>query len=190
MVSFFACTLASTNAKVKILFTMARHGIFHPAVGSAHISNQTPHVAVTMTALFAFLVPASMSMFGLKILDILAYLGTIATYGFLLAYILVSIAAPVYLSKIRQLRPLDLAIAVVAVVFMIIPVVGSTGLPGSELFPVPTAPYNVFPFLFLMYLVVGGGWFLMLRLHSPEVIEDMERDIEAIHTKFSEMKKV
>ncbi len=190
MVSFFACTLASINAGARILFTMARHGIFHPAVGSAHISNQTPHVAVTMTALFAFLVPASMSMFGLKILDILAYLGTIATYGFLLAYILVSIAAPVYLSKIRQLRPLDLAIAVVAVVFMIIPVVGSTGLPGSELFSVPTAPYNVFPFLFLMYLVVGGGWFLMLRLHSPEVIEDMERDIEAIHTKFSEMKKV
>ena len=190
MVSFFACTLASLNAGARILFTMARHGIFHPAVGSAHTSNKTPHVAVTMTALFAFLVPASMSMFGLKILDILAYLGTIATYGFLLAYILVSIAAPVYLHKIRELRFFDVAIAVVAVVFMIIPVVGSTGLPGSELFPVPVAPYNVFPFLFLMYLVVGGGWLLMLRLHSPEVIEDMERDIEAIHTKFNELKKV
>lgn len=190
MVSFFACTLASLNAGARILFTMARHGIFHPAVGSAHTSNQTPHVAVTMTALFAFLVPASMSMFGLKILDMVAYLGTIANYGFLLAYILVSIAAPIYLHRIRQLRFLDVAIAVVAVVFMIIPVVGSTGLPGSELFPVPVAPYNVFPFLFLMYLVVGGGWLLMLRLHSPEVIEDMERDIEAIHTKFNELKKV
>lgn len=82
------------------------------------------------------------------------------------------------------------AIAVIAILFMLIPVVGSTGIPGSTLFPVPAKPYNVFPFLFLMYLVVGGGWFLMLRLHSPEIIEDMERDIEAVHTKFSEMKKV
>ena len=191
MISFFACALASINAGARILFTMARHGIFHPAVGSTHRSNQTPHVAVTMTALFTFLVPASMSMFGVKVLDIFAYLGTIATYGFLLAYILISIAAPVYLYRERQLRPLDVAIAVLAIVFMAIPVIGSVGIPGeNSIFPVPPAPYNVFPYLFLMYLVVGGGWLLMLRLHSPEIIEDMERDIEATHTKFSDMKKL
>ena len=74
---------------------------------------------------------------------------------------------------------------------MIIPVIGSTGIPGKDsIFPVPDPPYNVFPYLFLMYLVVGGGWFLMLRLHSPEIIEDMERDIEAVHPKFSEAKKI
>jgi hypothetical protein len=33
-----------------------------------------------------------------------------------------------------------------------------------------------------MYLVVGGGWFLMLRLHSPEIIENMELEIKTIHT--------
>ena len=41
-----------------------------------------------------------------------------------------------------------------------------------------------------MYLVVGGGWFLMLRLHSPEIIENMEVELEKIHTKLNEMKKV
>jgi amino acid transporter len=130
-------------------------------------------------------------MFGVKILDIYAYLGTIATYGFVLAYILISIAAPVYLYRLRQLRPLDVVLGVLAVAFMVIPVLGSVGIPGeNSIFPVPAAPYNVFPYLFLMYLVIGGGWLLMLRLHSPEVIEDMEREIEAVHTKFSEMKKV
>jgi 4-hydroxybenzoate polyprenyltransferase len=98
--------------------------------------------------------------------------------------------SPIYLYNIRHLHFGHVAVAVIAILFMLIPVVGSTGIPGSSLFPVPGKPYNVFPFLFLMYLVVGGGWFLMLRLHSPEVIEDMERDIEAIHTKFSDMKKV
>ncbi len=191
MVSFFACTLASINAGARVFFTMARHRLFHPSLGRAHQSNQTPHVAVTMTTLFAFLIPASMSMFGIKPLDILAYLATIATYGFLLAYILVAIAAPVYLHRLGQLRPLDVLSAVLAVVFMIIPIVGSIGIPGkNSVFPVPEPPYNVFPYLFLMYLVVGGGWFLMLRLHSPEIIEDMKRDIEAIHIKFGDTRKI
>lgn len=183
MISFFACTLASINAGARIFFSMAQHGIFHPSLGKAHGTNETPHVALTMAALVVFIIPASVSMFGVKVLDSYGYFGTIATYGFLLAYILISVAAPVYLYRQRNLRLGDVVIAVLAVVFMIIPVIGSV-------YPVPPAPYNVFPYLFLMYLVVGGGWFLMLRLHSPEIIEDMEQDIEAIHTKFNDMKKV
>lgn len=183
IISFFGCALASINAGARIFFTMARHGIFHASMGKAHNRNGTPHIAVTMSSLFVFLVPASMSLFGLKILDIYGYLGTIATYGFLLAYILISIAAPVYLYRMQALNLFDIAIAAIAIVFMVIPVVGSV-------YPVPAGPFNVFPYLFLMYLVVGGGWFLMLRLHSPEIIENMEQELAEIHTKFSELKKV
>lgn len=183
IVSFFGCALASINAGARILFTMARHGIFHNSMGKAHNRNGTPHIAVTMASLFVFLVPASMSLFDLKILDIYGYLGTIATYGFLLAYILISIAAPVYLYRKQELSIFDIAIAAIAIIFMLIPVVGSV-------YPVPAAPFNVFPYLFLMYLVVGGGWFLMLRLHSPEIIENMEQELEEINNKFSEIKKV
>lgn len=183
IISLFGCTLASINAGARILFTMARHGIFHASMGKAHDANGTPHIAVTMSSLFVFLVPASMSLFGLKILDVYGYLGTIATYGFLVTYILISIAAPMYLYREGILKAVDVAIAIVAVVFMLVPVVGS-------IYPVPASPFNVFPYLFLMYLVVGGGWFLMLRLHSPEIIENMELELEKIHTKFNEMKKV
>ena len=183
IISFFGCALASINAGARIFFTMARHGIFHASMGKAHNRNGTPHIAVTMSSLFVFLVPASMSLFGLKILDIYGYLGTIATYGFLLAYILISIAAPIYLYRMQALSIFDIAIAAIAIIFMLIPVVGSV-------YPVPAAPFNVFPYLFLMYLVIGGGWFLMLRLHSPEIIENMEQELEEIHTKFSELKKV
>ena len=182
MVSFFACALASINASARIFFTMARHQVFHPSLGKAHHSNQTPHVAITMTTLFAFFVPTSISMFGVSTLDIVLYLGNISAYGFLMAYILVSIAAPVYLYKIGQLRHDAILMAVLAVFFMAIPVVGSTGIPGSSVFLVPEHPFNVFPFLFLMYLIVGIAWFLMLRLHSPEVIKHMDSAIETIHT--------
>ena len=191
MVSFFACTLASINAGSRILFAMARHGLFPHAVGQAHGSHETPYVAVTIVALLTFLAPASVAMFGVKILDSYGYFGTIATYGFLVAYILISIAAPCYLARERQLKPVDVVSAVIAVGFMAIPVLGSLGLPGKDsLFPIPAAPYNVFPYLFLLYLVVGGGWFLMLRLRNPDMLQRMEEDIEAAHTRFSDMRKV
>lgn len=173
IVSFFGCALASINAGARIFFTMARHGIFHTSMGKAHTKNGTPFIAVTMSSLFVFLVPASMSLFGLKILDIYGYLGTLATYGFLLAYILISIATPIYLYRLQALRLFDIAIAAISIIFLMIPVVGSV-------YPVPPAPFNVFPYLFLMYLVVGGGWFLMLRLHSPEIIENIEQELSEV----------
>jgi len=68
------------------------------------------------------------------------------------------------------------------------------GLPGdnflSQVFPIPAAPYNVFPYFFLVYLALGAGWFAVIRARSPRIIERMEADIEAAHAQFSEMKKV
>ncbi len=176
-ISFFTCCLASISAGARIFFAMARHGLFHSFVGQAHIENETPHIAVTLCSVFVFLVPASISMFGIPVLDIYGYLGSIAAYGFLLVYILVSIAAPMYLHKQGKLTFGNIAIAALAILFMLVPVIGSV-------YPVPAFPYNVFPYLFLLYLVVGGGWFLMLRLRSPQTIEEIERDMELIHGRF------
>lgn len=157
---------------------MTRHGLFNSSIGRVHQKNETPHVAVTISALLVFLVPASMSLAGIEVLDIYGYLGTIATYGFLLVYILVSIAAPVYLHQLGRLRPGNVAIAVLATIFMMIPIVGS-------LYPVPPAPYDRLPYLFLVYLAVGAGWFFLLRLRSPKIIQQIEQDLEAVHNKHS-----
>jgi amino acid transporter len=185
--SFFACVLGSINPAARVFFTMARHGLFHSSLGAAHSSNRTPHVAVTMCSLIAFLVPASMSLFHIKLFESMGYLGAIASYGFLTVYILISIAAPVYLHQIRKLRLQDVVFSVVAVGFMMIPVLGSVGLPGSSMFPVPEAPYDAFPYLFLMYLLVTCGWFILQRLRSPEIVTSMEQGIEAIHAKFGDV---
>lgn len=125
-----------------------------------------------------FLVPASMSIFGISDLDIYGYLATIATYGFLLVYLLIAIAAPVYLSRKRKLSLGNLIISCVAVIFMLIPIIGS-------LYPVPAFPYNVFPYLFLMYLAVGAGFLWILRQRSPQTIDSMQQDLEAVESRFS-----
>lgn len=190
-VSMFACTLACINAGSRILFTMGRHSIFHSLIGQAHGRNETPYVAVTISALLIFLATASVNLFGVGALNGFAYFGTIATYGFLTVYILISIAAPCYLARRSELRAKHLVSAAVAIGLMLIPVLGSVGLPGeNSLFPVPPAPYNVFPYLFLLYLVAGAGWFVILRLRSPDLIQEIESDIEASHSKFQDMHKI
>ncbi|HEY9875210.1 MAG TPA: APC family permease [Candidatus Obscuribacterales bacterium] len=188
--SFFACVLGTINPAARVFYTMARHGLFPSSLGASHSSNRTPHIAVTVCSLIVFLVPASMSLFHVPLFDSMGYLGAICSYGFLTVYTLISIAAPVYLHKIRKLRLYHVAFSVLAVGFMMIPVLGSVGIPGSNLFPVPEAPYDAFPYLFLMYLMVTCGWFVVQRFRSPEIVRSMERGIDEIHAKFAKPSSV
>lgn len=183
LLSFFSCTLACINSTARVFFAMARHGVLHDVLGEAHESNQTPHVAIALSALITFLLPAALNVFHVKAFDAQGYLGTISTYGFLLVYILVSIAAPFYLYRLRKLRPIDVAFSVLGVGFMLLPVLGTVGIPGSSLFPVPEFPNNVFPWLFLLYLVAGGGWFIFQRLRSPKLVKRMKLSVEEVHAR-------
>ncbi|MDX2239112.1 MAG: APC family permease [Leptolyngbyaceae cyanobacterium bins.302] len=182
--SFFACVLGSINPAARVFFTMARHGLFPSSLGEAHSANRTPHVAVTVCSLILFLVPAAMAFCQIKLFECMGILGAIASYGFLTVYILISIAAPIYLRKIRQFQRRDAIIACLSVGFMMIPVLGSIGIPGSTLFPVPEAPYSTLPYLFGLYLAVTCGWFLLQRARSPKVVRSMKQGIEAIHAQF------
>jgi amino acid transporter len=182
--SFFACVLGSINPAARVFFTMARHGLFPSSLGEAHSANRTPHIAVTVCSLILFLVPASMALGNIKLFDCMGILGAIASYGFLTVYILISVAAPIYLRKIRQFHRRDAVIAGLSVGFMILPVLGSVGVPGSNLFPIPTAPYDKLPYFFLLYLAVTCGWFIVQRMRSPKLVHSMKQGIDAIHAQF------
>ncbi len=186
LASFFGCVIGTINPAARIFFLMARHGLFHSRLGAAHAANRTPHIAVSLCTLVMFLVPAIMSMCGIKLFESMGYLGAMCSYGFLTVYVLIAIAAPIYLHRLHQLRPRDLIISMLSIGFMMIPVLGSVGIPGSEMFPVPEAPYNLFPYLFLLYITVTCGWFLVQRLRSPHVIQSMKRGIDTIHAHFDE----
>ncbi|BCL34029.1 APC family permease [Nostoc sp. MS1] len=188
--SFFSCVLGSINPAARIFFLMARHGLFHSKLGAAHSANKTPHVAVTLCSIIAFLVPTVMCLFNIKLFESMGYLGAIASYGFLIVYVLISVAAPVYLYKIKQLRSPDILFSVLGVGFMVMPILGSVGIPGSILFPIPEAPYNSFPYLFLLYLAATCGWFIIKKSRSPHLVVGMHQAIEEIHAKFSDNRKV
>ena len=63
MVSFFSLSLSCLNAGSRIMYPMARHGIFSGHLGRAHATNRTPHVAVTVYIAMIFALPAFLMIF-------------------------------------------------------------------------------------------------------------------------------
>ena len=178
VISFFACTLASINAGARILFLMARHGIFPSLVGNAHSTHETPHVAVTVSSVLAFIPAAVLALFKVGPFDIYGWVGTIATYGFIVTYLIVSIAAPVYLLRRKELTAPAVLSAVLAIGFL------GAALAGN-LYPVPPAPYNWLPYLFVGYLVLGWIWFVIAKQRSSKVVGDIHSDLGAIRNRFA-----
>jgi amino acid transporter len=125
----------------------------------------------------AFAVPTAMIIGKVAPLDAFNFVGTLAAFGFLVAYFLTTIAAPVYLKSLGQLKPGHLGMAGVAVLLMLIPAVGSV-------WPVPPAPVVYFPYLFLAYLAVGIVWVLAFYGRTPAASETIRRDLDQSHARF------
>ncbi len=173
ILSFFSCTLASINATARIIFSMARHGLAPKALGVAHPSNETPYVAIGFAAALTFLATSALSLFGVSNFDGQGYFGTLCTFGFLTVYVLISLAAPVYLYRIGELTKTSIVVAALAVGFMIIPFLGVIGVPGSALFAPPDYPNNLLVWVFLAFMVVSASWLFSLQKLHPTIIDDV-----------------
>jgi amino acid transporter len=151
MVSFFALNLSCLNSGARVIYIMGKQGLFHRATTDSHHKNETPHVAVIVMSAISFTAPSYFSLSGMDPLDIFNDAGTLAAFGFLVPYILVSIGAPIFVKSLGQLKPIHWILAVASLALLVIPTVGSV-------YPVPPAPVKYYPYLFVAYLVVGGAW--------------------------------
>ena len=171
VVSFFACTLACITAAARILFMVGRHGLLPAGFGRAHARNQTPHQAVSLSAILTLIPAVLMAIRGIGGMDINGFTGTFATYGFVTAYVLICVAAPLSLSRRGQLLPRHIAASIAAIVFMTVTLMGN-------IYPRPPAPYSWMPFAYLGCLVVGPMWLSWRSRVVPALLEEIQRDLE------------
>jgi amino acid transporter len=174
MLSFFSLALSCMNAGSRVVFQMGRQGFFHEATGVPHSTNETPHVAITIYALLLFAIPSIiMSFKGLAVTDAFNDAGTFGAFGFLGSYVFMSVAAPMHLKKIGELRPLDIVYSVAALICLLVPAVGSV-------YPVPSPPVNMFPYIFITYFVVGLIVFVARRksAKTPDIVADFRSRVE------------
>jgi amino acid transporter len=171
MVSCFACALASINSFSRILFSLGRYQFVHHTMGIVHERHRTPHVAVTIGVVINFV--ACAAFYKHSETDLLGWFGTVASFGFIVVYLMCSIAAPVLLRKTGDATPMVYVMGGIGSILMVLSLVGSV-------YPVPAAPYNYLPYGFAAYMLVGGIWFVMLKNRSPQVLLGIEHDLEGV----------
>lgn len=147
-ISLFAAALAAVNAAARILMKMSHDGLLDSRMGNTHSENRTPHFAVFLCTGIATCAAVVFTLAGFKVLDIVGWVASFGTYGFIVSYFLVSLAAPVFLAKSRELRKRDVALSVLSCLTVLYAFVGTV-------YPVPASPYNLLPYCFIAYLAAG-----------------------------------
>jgi amino acid transporter len=163
--SFFAIMLACVNALARMLFTMAREGVAPAAFGRVHPTRRTPYVGMLALAPFLFFTPIVMKWIAkADPLSAFAYLATPSTFGFIFAYILICIGAPVLMHRETGRVPLGvLGAAAAGIAAMIATYI-------ANVTPVPAYPFNILPYIFIGLMVLGGIVYLWLRSSRPEAV--------------------
>jgi amino acid transporter len=156
LVSMFAGTLACITAAARVLLLMSHNGITHGSLRTTHARHETPGRAIVVTGIAAVAPVAVLAARGASGLDVYGWMGSLATYGFIVAYALVCVALPRYLHQHGAYGPGAQIIPWLAFTAMLLALIGN-------LYPVPEGPYGKLPYIYLAYLCAGSLWFLLQR---------------------------
>ena len=126
-----------------------------------------------LTSIAALLPASILALRGVGMFDIYGLTATLATFGFITAYILVSTAAPLFLRSQGRLTRRAVAFSVLAVLAM------GAALLGS-LYPVPAAPYSILPYLYVALLISGFAWSTMWKARSPALAVEAGADLDEL----------
>ena len=163
LVSMFAGTLACITAAARVLLLMSHNGLAHGSLRKTHARNETPGLAIAVTGTAAVLPVAILAARGASGLDVYGWMGSLATYGFIVTYALVSVALPRYLRAHNAYHRGAQIIPWLACAAMLLALVGN-------IYPVPEGPYGKLPYIYLAYLVIGLSWFFWRSRHQKPTL--------------------
>jgi amino acid transporter len=150
--SAFSVCLACVTTAGRIAYAMARNGVLPEILGKIEPKHDTPHVAVTVATVVAVAIAVPSLAAGVLPVDVFNNCGTLSSFGFIIIYLLISIAAGIYVKRIGAMKVKDFAISAIAVVLLVLPAIW---LVLSN----PAAPQKWFPIYFVAFLLLGWGWF-------------------------------
>jgi amino acid transporter len=150
--SAFSVCLACITTGGRIAYAMASARLLPPAFARIEPRHGTPNVAVTVVT--AITLAIAVIALGLRVapIDVFNNCGTLSSFGFILIYMLIAVAAIVYTRRLGAMRALDLAISIVALIFLIVPAL-------TLFYPVPAPPQRWFGYYFLAFVLAGWLWF-------------------------------
>ena len=161
--SFFAVVVAPLNVVGRIVYVMGKEGVVADRFGRTHEGHLTPHRVLLIAGPAAVVLDVILLAAGVHPMNIVVWVDTYATYGYMVAYSLVAAACVVYTRRTGQPNQLVWVTAVIAIVAMAYTFF-------ANVYPVPSFPLNILPYLFLATVAVALGWYYHLVRNRPEVI--------------------
>ncbi|SJN09782.1 amino acid permease-associated region [Leucobacter sp. 7(1)] len=161
--SFFAVVVAPLNVVGRIVYVMGKEGIMPERFGRTHEQHLTPHRVLLIAGPAAIVLDVILLLAGTHPMDIVVWVDTYGTYGYMVAYALVAIAGVVYTTRAGIPNRLVWLCAVVAVVAM-----GYVFF--ANVWPVPVFPINVIPYLFAATMLAAFLRFWWVKRNRPEVL--------------------
>lgn len=161
--SFFAVVVAPLNVIGRILYVMGKEGVVDSRLGWTHEEFQTPHRALLIAGGAVVLVPTIFYLLGVDPISVLVWVNTFGTYGYMVAYGVIAIAALVYVRRlgvVNRLLPLAVIIAVGGMAYVF----------WSNVVPVPAFPFNIIPWLFALLFGATMVRFAFLVRRRPAVV--------------------
>jgi amino acid transporter len=167
--SMFACTLACINAGSRLLYSMARDGIGHWTMGSVHRARNTPHIAIAIAAVPMIAIPIVTTILSQSAVNATGWVGTVATFGFMLGYALVGVGAPIFLRRAGLPASLAWVLGLLGAAIMAF-VFWANWLPQyipGNLFPALTGAYVWLPYVFLAWTAIGIVYYAIWQARNP-----------------------
>jgi amino acid transporter len=160
--SWFGCLIGCFNTGGRLLYSLSRQGKFHRTASQTHPKFNTPHISAALIAISGLGTAIGLLVGGVKVMDIITCMASMAAYGFMTSYIMVSVAAIAYVCKHGERPgPAHILSAFVAVALML-------GALGGSFYPLPQWPMEIVPVAFLCALALGVGYFLYLQKWQPQ----------------------
>ena len=159
LLSAFSCALASATAGSRMLFSMGRDGFIHHRIGATHKKYHSPYIALIIIMVISFITLFPLKGIGLDGGTIFGYLGTIGVLSLLLVYLTTTIGGMRYFVKNKIWKGPILVLPILSVI-------GLGYSLYSNIFPIPAAPFNYFPYIVLGWIVVG----VLLIAFNPALV--------------------
>ncbi|HEY2555331.1 MAG TPA: APC family permease [Candidatus Cybelea sp.] len=152
--SAFSVCLACITTAGRIAYAMASAGLFPAVLARVEPRHGTPNVAVTLVTALTLGVALAALASRVAPIDIFNNCGTLSSFGFILIYMLIAVAALVYCRKLGSMRLVDFIVSLIALGLLV--------LTAIWLFDsVPAPPQRWFGYYFVAYLAAGAIWFLL-----------------------------
>ncbi len=146
--SSFSVALACVNTAARVILPMAESGLLPRGTGVINPRFKTPQAALALVVAAMLIIGLIMDALRVAPIDIFNFCGTLSSLSFIAIYLLIAIAAPKYLRRVRDLRAVDVIVAVAASLCLV-------GTAVTLFYPAPPPPTNYFPYAFLLYLAAG-----------------------------------